>query len=78
MGRAVLLIGLGGLLLGWARRPGQGSPRLVGWTYLVAAGLSLLLAADVTLFHTSIPSWMALAAPLVAVAWELMIPRSSR
>lgn len=77
VGRSALLIGLGAGLLVWGHRSKQASPRWIGWAYLMAAALSLALAFDVSLFHTSIPSWMALAAPLVGVAWELLVDRSA-
>lgn len=78
VGRAGLLAGLGVLLVAWGRRSDEPSPRWVGGAFLAAATLSLVLAADVTLFHTSIPSWLALAAPLAGVAWELILGRSAR
>lgn len=78
VGRAVLLAGIGSVLVLWGRRSDEPAPRWVGWVYLAAAALSLVLAADVTLFHTSSPSWLALVAPLVGVAWELVVARPKR
>ncbi|MDX1611569.1 MAG: hypothetical protein R3185_04310 [Candidatus Thermoplasmatota archaeon] len=75
VGRAVLLMLLATAL--WTRHHHEPAASLAGVAiaYVLAALLSLALATNVDLFNTSIPSMLALAAPLIAIAWELLVAR---